>query len=41
MTKSIFVLSAAAVILEEFALALDAGANKYATAEVDNITALS
>ncbi|KLO26776.1 hypothetical protein ABH36_18545 [Mycobacterium haemophilum] len=34
-------IAAAAVILEEFALALDAGPDKYATAEADNITALS
>ncbi|WP_454561784.1 PE family protein [Mycobacterium haemophilum] len=34
-------IAAATVILEEFALALDAGAAKYATAEDDNITALS
>lgn len=34
-------IAAAAVILEEFALALDAGAAKYAAAEADNITALS
>ncbi|KLO25634.1 PE family protein [Mycobacterium haemophilum] len=31
---------AAAEILEEFALALDAGAAKYATTEANNITAL-
>ncbi|MFW3115522.1 PE family protein [Mycobacterium haemophilum DSM 44634] len=34
-------IAAAAVILEEFALALDSGPDKYATAEADNITALS
>ncbi|WP_454561787.1 PE family protein [Mycobacterium haemophilum] len=34
-------ITAAAATLDEFALALDAGANKYATAEADNITALS
>ncbi|WP_231584683.1 PE domain-containing protein [Mycobacterium haemophilum] len=35
-------IAAAAIILEEFTLALDAGANRYATAKADNnITALS
>ncbi|KLO25639.1 PE family protein [Mycobacterium haemophilum] len=34
-------IAAAAAILEEFAVALDAGAAKYSAAEVDNITALS
>ncbi|KLO25630.1 PE family protein [Mycobacterium haemophilum] len=34
-------IAAAAVILEEFAAALDAGAAKYSAAEADNITALS
>ncbi|AKN16037.1 PE family protein [Mycobacterium haemophilum DSM 44634] len=33
-------IAAAAVILEEFAAALDAGAAQYSAAEVDNVTAL-
>ncbi|WP_269430441.1 PE family protein [Mycobacterium haemophilum] len=33
-------IAAAAEILEEFALALDAGVAKYSAAEADNITAL-